>query len=194
MKNRGYCQGYGGSVCKNVHEVKGLVEMAEVEITRLHHIRYAMIFVDFLCGSFAGIATHYLSLRYEQLPQILMMMPFFGYAFVWMYIRVVDERISFQISELKREQQQVAPAVVVEYDLPPDVSFILKPAEPLSSTATACSICMEHRASICFVPCGHQCICDDCVPALWDAAERRDENWKCPICRTELEGIVRPIQ
>jgi Zinc finger, C3HC4 type (RING finger) len=66
---------------------------------------------------------------------------------------------------------------------------ILKEAEPCKEGEEACITCLEHRKSICFVPCGHQVMCDSCTQTLLD-------NYKvlCPICRDPVESVVRPIQ
>lgn len=76
--------------------------------------------------------------------------------------------------------------------LPDDISRILKRPDELQAGGHACIICMEWRASICFVPCGHQQMCDDCVSQWWH--KQCGNNWSCPMCRTPIDAIVRPVQ
>jgi hypothetical protein len=47
----------------------------------------------------------------------------------------------------------------------------------------ACVVCMDSRASICFVDCAHQVVCDECVRIMWT---RSDLARQCPVCRTEV--------
>jgi hypothetical protein len=58
------------------------------------------------------------------------------------------------------------------------------PGEPV------CTVCLENRVAICFVPCGHQTVCDRCVRAIWtqDTLARA-----CPTCRGAVSGVVRPV-
>jgi len=42
---------------------------------------------------------------------------------------------------------------------------------------TECVICFENERNMVFVPCGHLCACETCVPTLRDNL--------CPICRKE---------
>ena len=50
------------------------------------------------------------------------------------------------------------------------------------SDKNRCIACNVNRASICFINCDHQCLCDVCV--------RKVKS--CPICRAPLGRIVRP--
>ena len=165
--------------------------MAE-RIARLERIQSALPYIDLLAGCVAVIVTSYpvhLNL-YDATHYRVGVVSVWICCLMFFVVHYIDVVIIKKLWELK---QHNVPEIV-DINLPADISSVLKPAEPSLSKATTCSICMEYRASICFVPCGHQCICDNCVPPLWDAAERRDENWKCPVCRAEAEEIVRPIQ
>ncbi|XP_074640776.1 baculoviral IAP repeat-containing protein 3-like [Tubulanus polymorphus] len=44
-----------------------------------------------------------------------------------------------------------------------------------------CKICMDNKADIVFLPCGHLVSCRGCAPAMK----------KCPICRANIRGTVR---
>ena len=52
-----------------------------------------------------------------------------------------------------------------------------------------CAICMEAGGRThALVPCGHQCICADCVAALFKGNK---EEVRCPICREPtMQGIL----
>ena len=47
----------------------------------------------------------------------------------------------------------------------------------------ACKICLEDRADVIFLPCGHIPSCAQCAPALI----------KCPLCRNPVEGYVKTL-
>ena len=74
--------------------------------------------------------------------------------------------------------------------LPRDWSSVLaEHAEPIAEGQPVCGICLSNRATICFVDCGDQAACDDCVRE-W--AERDHLQHRCPFCRAEVTQIVRP--
>lgn len=47
----------------------------------------------------------------------------------------------------------------------------------------ACKICLEDRATVIFVNCGHMVACPQCAPALS----------RCPMCRDPVEGYVKAV-
>jgi len=47
-----------------------------------------------------------------------------------------------------------------------------------------CIICLRSSKTHAFVPCGHLCICQDCVPMTM--ADKR-----CPICRQEVTQVIK---
>ncbi len=53
-----------------------------------------------------------------------------------------------------------------------------------------CVVCKAKRATICFVECNHQAVCDECVREIWT---RTDVKHECPVCRTPCAQIVRPM-
>jgi hypothetical protein len=71
---------------------------------------------------------------------------------------------------------------------------ILKPkSEPVveQSLDPVCVICMENKATICFVDCQHQVCCDECVRNI---LSRKDTKVRCPVCLEPISTkIVRPI-
>ena len=50
-------------------------------------------------------------------------------------------------------------------------------------TYAECVICLTRRATHAINPCGHRCLCQDCVPAVHVQAS-------CPICRKDVESIL----
>jgi len=99
-----------------------------------------------------------------------------------------------------KHQQAHAMAAARDDDddaLPPELERVLRPVEPLApddEATRACSVCMENRASICFVPCAHQNLCDDCTEDWWYAKPAAQAEWHCPTCRAVIETAVRPYQ
>jgi hypothetical protein len=62
----------------------------------------------------------------------------------------------------------------------------LKPVEEGDN----CVVCKDAKATIMFLPCQHQCACDNCARILMDPGGPR----KCPICRAGLSNeLARPI-
>lgn len=66
-----------------------------------------------------------------------------------------------------------------------DWSSVLKLAEPASNGCAQCTVCFENKATICIVECGHQALCDECVPKLM--------HHRCVVCKADFKRIVRPI-
>ncbi|KAI8742857.1 baculoviral IAP repeat-containing protein 7, partial [Biomphalaria glabrata] len=46
---------------------------------------------------------------------------------------------------------------------------------------TVCKICLDQEVAVVFLPCGHLVSCTDCASAMK----------ACPVCRTDVKGIVR---
>ena len=47
-----------------------------------------------------------------------------------------------------------------------------------------CCICLEARAAVALVPCGHVCVCAGCVGAV------ASTGGQCPMCRAETTGVL----
>ena len=71
------------------------------------------------------------------------------------------------------------------------------PAAP-SARLPLCVICLEGRAEVALLPCGHVTSCSTCSRALQDAVPRRvagqsntiEVSCQCPICRTRIVDMV----
>jgi hypothetical protein len=76
--------------------------------------------------------------------------------------------------------------------LPSDWKHVLKEkSEPIAKEGDpVCKVCMECRPSICFVECGHQVACDECVRIMWTESKI---HRVCIVCKTPVESITRPI-
>ncbi len=100
----------------------------------------------------------------------------------------MQQAIRQSIADQEREAQERAKVVVA---LPKDWDSVLKPnADALDPGCPECIVCRVSKASICFVPCGHQVCCDDCVRIM---KTRTDLVKTCPTCRAPVDTIVRPI-
>jgi hypothetical protein len=73
------------------------------------------------------------------------------------------------------------------------LSAVAASAEPLIQGSAPCSICQENRPSICFIPCGHQTLCDECTRGLCHSASSSGAAIRCPLCRKEVESAIRPF-
>jgi hypothetical protein len=56
------------------------------------------------------------------------------------------------------------------------------------TTATDCVVCHNAASIRAVVPCGHQCLCDDCAVTLSGLGE---SSRLCPLCRTPLESTLK---
>lgn len=102
-----------------------------------------------------------------------------------------DEDLQQAIRESLEEEARVAAAESTKI-IPLEEAWkrVLKAPEPVAPGQPACILCIDNRASICFVDCGHQVACDACVEIL---RTRAGVCKQCVICRSEVTGIVRPI-
>ena len=48
-----------------------------------------------------------------------------------------------------------------------------------------CVVCLTRRSRIALIPCGHKCVCQDCLQVL------RDANACCPICRHQITDAIQ---
>lgn len=55
-----------------------------------------------------------------------------------------------------------------------------------STDEDECVACLDERAGVCLIPCGHVCLCAACAAAL-------SEPRTCPMCRTPIEQIVQAV-
>ncbi|MBX9636001.1 MAG: hypothetical protein K2Q45_00430 [Nitrosomonas sp.] len=97
-----------------------------------------------------------------------------------------DEDAELQRALLASEEEH-ARALLLKRppELKENIHAVLKEAEPACPGFAQCSVCFEKKATICIVDCGHQALCDDCVPKL--------NHHRCVICKTDIQRIVRPI-
>jgi len=60
-----------------------------------------------------------------------------------------------------------------------------RPAAPAQRSDSidqdACVVCLDQKAIMAFVPCGHRCVCEGCSAILND----------CPMCRAPKQSVVR---
>ncbi|CAM4916314.1 unnamed protein product [Rotaria socialis] len=49
-----------------------------------------------------------------------------------------------------------------------------------SSGGDVCCICLTNNSSVSLLPCGHTCLCNDCI------AKQEERLTKCPICRQDI--------
>jgi hypothetical protein len=62
-------------------------------------------------------------------------------------------------------------------------------SEPVEPNQPVCVVCIDKKATVCFVDCGHQVACDDCVREMWS---RVDVAHECPVCKSPVSRILRP--
>jgi len=53
-----------------------------------------------------------------------------------------------------------------------------------------CVVCLERAPVMALRPCGHKCVCAECL-ALLTAAAPVEGTPACPLCRVPVEGSVR---
>lgn len=57
--------------------------------------------------------------------------------------------------------------------------------------ARECSVCMENKIKAVVLPCAHACMCLSCASKIISNAADSGEKGKCPICRKEIENIIK---
>lgn len=96
------------------------------------------------------------------------------------------QALSFQLDQPQPQPQRR------KRPLPSNWNTVLKDPElPESKDDPVCMTCCEYQPTICFVPCNHQLLCDQCVKRMWEDPTIKDE---CPLCPgDEVTTITRPI-
>jgi hypothetical protein len=102
-----------------------------------------------------------------------------------------DEELQQAIRVSIQEQEQLAQEQArVTVPLQRSWQNVLRAkSEPVVPGQPVCMVCLQSRASICFVDCGHQVACDECIAIMWS---RADVAHSCPVCRSACTQIVRP--
>ena len=55
-------------------------------------------------------------------------------------------------------------------------------------TLQPCVLCLDRRPVMLVVPCGHRCICEECMPMLMRKVKKQRE---CPLCRGPVKVLQR---
>lgn len=67
-----------------------------------------------------------------------------------------------------------------------DIKMIMDEINRAYENMGECSICLEEdKLNIILEPCGHNCVCLQC------AKEIIKNNMECPICRTQVTGMMK---
>lgn len=67
--------------------------------------------------------------------------------------------------------------------IPPPFPEVEGPARQYMSDENKCVVCMESVVKYGFSPCGHACMCMDCI--------EKSSTMTCPICKTKIEGMYQ---
>ena len=53
-----------------------------------------------------------------------------------------------------------------------------------------CSVCLSNPCEVVLQPCGHVCLCRDCVTQIssTNTLARTQSSGKCPVCRSSIES------
>lgn len=87
---------------------------------------------------------------------------------------------SFNSSEQLSPEMEIEPSSTLSDDIDITSHGVKEKIEDLMNEQR-CKICLDKEINCVFTPCGHACCCLDCGPGL---------N-KCPICRKNLEKIIK---
>lgn len=60
-----------------------------------------------------------------------------------------------------------------------------------TNTPDECVVCLTEPCDTACEPCSHLCLCEDCARTLWSQPE--PSRRKCPVCRSELNSLLRII-
>jgi hypothetical protein len=92
-------------------------------------------------------------------------------------IRIVSQ-ISLETYENEKKEEE---------KIPVSISNININTEIIKSEIQDCSICQNNKSNYVIVPCGHVCLCQDCIS---NKAHEKIQN-KCPICRIDISTITK---
>mmetsp|Transcript_11424 Transcript_11424/g.25182 ORF Transcript_11424/g.25182 Transcript_11424/m.25182 type:complete len:810 (+) Transcript_11424:124-2553(+) len=70
--------------------------------------------------------------------------------------------------------------------VPEDLSKSSQAGYAVAVRAGSCCICISQTAQCAFVPCGHRCVCEDCLHQVQALPTRN-----CPVCRKAFTQVVR---
>ena len=104
-----------------------------------------------------------------------------------------DRQAAMQTSQASEAQQEpdvpqlAGQAAMVPAD-PAGGSITVSTAESPGSEPDAeeCVICWEGAAEVILQPCGHLCLCEQCVQPLLK------QGLGCPMCRVNIAGCIVP--
>jgi hypothetical protein len=94
---------------------------------------------------------------------------------------------SIEESKLILRKRQRSLKVLID-SLPPAQRPRLADEAIVADNSTDCVVCHNAAAIRAVVPCGHQCLCDDCSQTLSGLVE---SSRLCPLCRTPLESTLK---
>lgn len=69
-------------------------------------------------------------------------------------------------------------------DAPLPGIFSTKPPDQLYSASDLCVVCMEELSTVAMIPCGHVCLCMNCVSTAASSG-------KCPVDRCKIQGLYQ---
>lgn len=98
--------------------------------------------------------------------------------------------IAAQEASFHHHQQEREPPARRPRRLNPAWEQVLKEPEVAQQGDPVCVICHTNRASILFVNCSHQCMCDLCVRQMF---ELHGVTRACPMCREPCDVLNRPF-
>ncbi len=95
-----------------------------------------------------------------------------------------------QALRLSEEEERLRLELVKEIPLKREWEIKLKQDEVAKVGDALCCVCLTSRASIAYVECGHQIICDGCFKACFTRTSLKHE---CQVCKTPVVSIIRPM-
>ena len=56
-----------------------------------------------------------------------------------------------------------------------------------------CTICDKQLTYPlkCLIPCGHACLCSDCIATIFTISSTNDNAKRCPLCRKDIENTIK---
>ena len=114
-----------------------------------------------------------------------------------------DANCQFPRAIRKEGREYTAPSSAVSFSEGPNLKFFYRVKKSqitiiqeditiekvFGDDETECIICMDAEKDVVFAPCGHYCCCDRCAIII-----KSGQQSKCPLCRGNIEQIVRRDQ
>jgi hypothetical protein len=92
------------------------------------------------------------------------------------------------------ESVELIRLVEMAYEERVELEILEEEAEALLTDEEKCSVCIQRAKDVVLAPCGHKCVCSECLNRLQSKVTPRAYRNKCPICRARFTMGVKVFE